>query len=204
MSRTCELYLRLGGDDLPAPERLEDIVRAAMPAAILIGKSLLEKLGNKNRLEALVNLIKRQNLAVLFEDNAALAAKLKADGAHLTGGAADVKEARELLGEDAYIGASSPLSRHEVMVLGEAGASYVAFGADGGTDAARFDALVEMTEWWGGIIELPCAIWLDADADETQMRTLIEAGADYLAPEMTVETDLDRLAHIAELMKSTG
>ena len=199
MDLTCELYLRLGGDDLPAPERLGDIVGAASPAAILIGKILLEKPGNKGRLESLVSFIKRQNIAVLFEDNATLAAKLKADGVHLNGGQADVADARGLLGEDAYIGVSSILSRHEAMALGEAGASYIAFGADD----APFDALIEMTEWWAGIIELPCAVWLDAEVEEVQMRALIRAGADYLAPEISAEASLDRLVHMRDLMEST-
>jgi thiamine-phosphate pyrophosphorylase len=204
MDRTCELYLRLGGDDLPAVEWLEGIVRTAAPAAVLIGKSPLERPGNRNRLDALVSFARHQNLAVLFEDNPALAARLKADGVHLNGSEADVREARGMLGEDAYIGVSSPLSRHEATVLAEAGASYVAFGVQDEPDDRRFDELVEMTEWWADIIELPCVIWLDADADETMMRELIEAGADFLAPEVTVDTDPDRLAHIGELTKSTG
>jgi thiamine-phosphate pyrophosphorylase len=201
MQRTCELYLRLGGDDLPAVARLEDIVRAAPPAAILIGKSLLEGHDNGNRLEDLVGFMKGQNLAVLFEDNPQLAANLKADGVHLTGGPADVADARALLGENAYIGVFSPLSRHEAMVRAESGANYVAFGGDTGMDDAGLEALADMTQWWADIIELPCVIWLDAETDEAMMRELIEAGADYLAPEVTADADTDRLARIGELMK---
>ena len=84
------------------------------------------------------------------------------------------------------------------MVLGEARASYVAFAANG-----DFDALLDMTEWWADIIDLPCAIWLDADADEAMMRELIEAGADYLAPEVAADNEPDRLARIHELVKSS-
>lgn len=200
MDQACELYLRLGGDDLPSLQRLEDIVAASSPAAILIGKSLLEKPGNKGRLESLVTFIKRQNLAVLFEEDVQLTARLKADGVHLNGGQEKVRDGRASLGEEAYIGVSSPLSRHEAMVLGEAGASYVAFSADG----APFEALVEMTQWWAAIVELPCAVWLNADADEAQICELIKAGADYLAPEIMAETSLDQFALIGELMKSTG
>jgi thiamine-phosphate pyrophosphorylase len=145
-----------------------------------------------------MGLIRGQDIAVLFEDDTSLAAKLKADGVHLNGTEADVREARRLLDEDAYVGVSSPLSRHEAMVLGEAGASYVAFAANG-----DFDALLDMTEWWADIIDLPCAIWLDADADEAMMRELIEAGADYLAPEVAADTEPDRLARIHELVKSS-
>jgi thiamine-phosphate pyrophosphorylase len=198
MARTCELYLRLCGDELPSSEGLEAIIRAALPSAILIARTILEKPGNKHPLNGAMGLIRGQDIAVLFEDDTSLAAKLKADGVHLNGTEADVREARRLLDEDAYVGVSSPLSRHEAMVLGEAGASYVAFAAND-----DFDALLDMTEWWADIIDLPCAIWLDADADEAMMRELIEAGADYLAPEVVADTEPDRLARIHELVKSS-
>lgn len=197
MNRTCELYLRLCGDELPASERLEAIISAASPSAVLIGRTLLEKPGNKSRLDAAVSLMQRQNLAVLFEDNASLAAKMQADGVHLNGTEADLREGRALLGEDSYVGVLSPLSRHEAMILGEAGASYVAFAADGDPDA-----LLEMTEWWADIIEVPCAIWLDGNADEQMIRELVRAGADYLAPEVAADTDIDRLARMHELVMS--
>lgn len=204
MDPKCELYLRLGGEDLPDMHSLEGIVAAAMPAAVLISKPLFERPGNRSRLETVVSFIKRQNIVVLFEDKAGLAAKLKADGVHVTGGEAEVREMREFLGEDAYIGVSSPLLRHEAMVFAEAGANYVAFGRDGGSGPEDFEQLVEMTRWWGEIIELPCAIWLDADTVDAQIRELIEAGADYLAPEVTANADMVRLVQIAELVKSTG
>jgi hypothetical protein len=103
-----------------------------------------------------------------------------------------------LLGEDAYVGVLSQLSRHEAMILGEAGPSYVAFAAD-----SDFDALLEMTEWWAEIIDLPCAVWLAEDADEQMIRELIRAGADYLAPEVRADADPGRLARIRELMQSS-
>lgn len=199
MNQTCELYLRLCDDELPAPERLEAIIRAASPSAVLIGRTPLEKPGNRSRLDGVVSLLQGQNLAVLFEDNASLAAKTKADGVHLNGSEADVREARALLGEDGYVGVLSPLSRHEAMVLGEAGASYVAFAANGDTDA-----LLEMTEWWGDIIEVPCAIWLDRDADEDMVRKLIGAGADYIAPEVAPDAEIDWLSRLHELVMSAN
>jgi thiamine-phosphate pyrophosphorylase len=196
MDRTCELYLRLCGDELPSSEGLEAIIRAASPSAILIARTILEKPGNAYSLNGAIGFSRGQDIPVLFEDDAGLAQKMRADGVHLNGTEADVREAWRSLGEDAYVGVLSPLSRHEAMILGEAGPSYVAFAADG-----DFDALIEMTEWWADIIDLPCAIWLAEDADEQMIRELIKAGADYLAPEVTADTDPARLARIRELVK---
>ncbi|MBX2805111.1 MAG: thiamine phosphate synthase [Hyphomicrobiales bacterium] len=202
MDRTCELYLRIDGDDLPSIEWMEEVIRTSSPAAILFGRALLEKAGTLDRLDALVACMKRQEIAVLFEDNTALATRLKADGVHLNDGVDNIEQVRESLGEDAYIGVASPMSRHDAISLGEAGVSYVAFGGGNGAAAVDFDALAEITQWWGDIVELPCVVRLGPEADERQMRELIEAGADYLAPDIRANADTDRLALISNVMKS--
>jgi thiamine-phosphate pyrophosphorylase len=178
MNKRCELYLRLRADALPAPEELETIAREIAPAALLLtGLAGAPDDGIRRTVDA----AKRQNLAILLEDDFELAAALDADGVHLRGDGERLREARRLLGEQKSIGASCALSRHEAMQMAEAGADYVAFGEIIGTGGRDIDALAEMIRWWAELVELPSVAWLDDDASEDDARRLVGAGADFLA-----------------------
>lgn len=78
--------------------------------------------------EALLTLCRAQGARFIVNDDAALAADIGADGAHLGKSDGALEAARALLGPDAVIGAScsSDLTRAEAALA--SGASYVAFG----------------------------------------------------------------------------
>jgi thiamine-phosphate pyrophosphorylase len=178
MSKRCELYLRLRADALPAPAELEELAREIAPAALLLTRLAGAPADGIRRT---VEAAKRQNLAILLEDDFDLAGALDADGVHLRGDGERIREARRLLGEQKSIGASCALSRHNAMELAEAGADYIAFGEMIGLGGGDIDALAEMIRWWDELVELPSVAWLDDDAVEDDARRLRRAGADFLA-----------------------
>lgn len=179
-------------------------------AAILHGKPVPSVLIRPNKartlqigdLRALVGALQREDIAVLVADDVSLAKSVRADGVHLsasTSGSALLhayEEARRALGKDAIIGVDAGSSRHDAMVLGEAGADYVAFGAfdedRSGTETAR-ESQIELISWWAALFEVP-VVALDVDV-EASTRRLMEAGADFVVrtiPAGKSTTDLQK------------
>jgi thiamine-phosphate pyrophosphorylase len=132
---------------------------------------------------SLIAAAQRADVAALIAGDARLAEGLRADGVHLRP-AKDIADqygqARRRLGAGAIVGADCGVSRHDAMLLAEAGADYVAFGAprhlnDRARARGRRDGLVA---WWGEIFEVPC-VALDVESVE-EARALSEAGADFI------------------------
>jgi thiamine-phosphate pyrophosphorylase len=119
--------------------------------------------------------------AFILNDRPDLAAKLRADGAHVGQSDASYAEARAVLGPDAMIGVTCHNSRNLAYDAAEAGADYVAFGAfyPTGTKQTQFSADPEILEIWQETMETPC----DAIGGITVANAppLVRAGADFLA-----------------------
>lgn len=89
-------------------------------------------------------------VAVLVENDVALAKAIDADGVHLPAGADVIGRyaaARAGLDPDRIIGAEAVAERHDLMVLAESGVDYIAFPVP-----AQRDELL----WWAEIFEVPC------------------------------------------------
>ena len=69
------------------------------------------------------------NIPFIVNDDVALATETNADGVHLGRDDMSVREARQYLGPDKYIGASCYASRQRALQAQADGADYVAFGA---------------------------------------------------------------------------
>ena len=121
------------------------------------------------------------DVAVLVNDRPDLAVQTGADGTHVGQEDASYAEARRLLGHDRIVGVTCHDSRHLAMEAGDAGADYVAFGAFFPTDTkdAPTQAEPAILTWWTELFELPCVAIGGITVDNA--RTLIEAGADFLA-----------------------
>jgi thiamine-phosphate pyrophosphorylase len=125
-------------------------------------------------------------ICFILNDDAALAAEIGADGVHLGQEDSNIKNARELLGEEAAIGVTCHASRHLAMEAGEAGADYVAFGAFYPTTSKSEAALQhwgaptpEIISWWTEISEVPCVAI--GGITPQNAKPLIDAGADFIA-----------------------
>lgn len=179
----CRLYLI-------TPPKLDldgfvPALNAALAAGDVAALQLRWKTATVEQVEAAVAAIapltRRHGVALIMNDDAALAARLGCDGVHLGQTDGSVAQARRLLGKDAMIGVTCHDSRHLAMDAAEAGADYVAFGAffPTTTKDAGFSAEPEILSIWQETMQTPCVaiggVTVETAAD------LAQAGADFLA-----------------------
>lgn len=150
-------------------DRLAAAVEAGDVACILLT-------GTGADARALVDAAQDRGVAVLIPDEPELARRLGADGVHLTG-EGPVKTTRQALGGDGIVGVQCGRSRHTAMVVGEAGADYVAFA--GTEDAPDGPADPEVLRWWQLMMTLPCVAMGGCAPEDTGR--LAQAGADFVA-----------------------
>lgn len=129
-------------------------------------------------LRALVAASQEIGAACLIEADAALAAALGADGAHIDGTEA-LKAALSALRPGGIAGTGNLRTRHDAMVAAEAGADYVMFGEpDAQGRRPPFEATLERVEWWAQLFELPCVAYARSFEEAA---ALAAAGADFVA-----------------------
>lgn len=136
------------------------------------------------------------DVAFILNDRADLAREARADGVHLGQSDGSPAAARAMLGADAQIGVTCHDSRHLAMEAGEAGASYVAFGAffPSTTKAAKFHAAPELLRWWTAFSPIPCVAIGGITPDNCA--PLVRAGADFLAVSAAVWNAADPAAAV--------
>lgn len=141
------------------------------------------------RARALLPLVQEQNIAFLLQDDAGLATKIGADGAHLSG-TQSLRDAVPILKPKLIVGAGRLVTRDDAMFAGELGADYVMFGEpDAAGKSPSFEAIVERVAWWAEIFEIPC-VALAETAD--QAAELARAGADFIALGAAIWSDPQR------------
>lgn len=183
---SCQLYAVIEAG-LGAPERLCAALEAADLAAVLIEPAAGQELDAAVS-RPLVAIAKKAGVAALILGDAQLARALGADGVHL-GTLKDLqvayRAAREQLGSGTVVGVDAGISRHAAMLLAEAGADYVGFGApahlkDREKARARRGELIS---WWAEIFQVPCVAF-DVD-NAAEAGALAARGADFVAVTLT-------------------
>ncbi|MEO1494917.1 MAG: thiamine phosphate synthase [Pseudomonadota bacterium] len=124
------------------------------------------------------------DVALIITDHYRLVEPLGLDGVHLTG-RASVRDVRKALGRDRIVGAFAGSSRHDGMVLAEAGADYVAFGPVGETGALGDETRAEddLFTWWAEMIETQSVA--EGGVSPEDAARLADA-ADFIVPDRRV------------------
>jgi thiamine-phosphate pyrophosphorylase len=158
---TCEHVLRGGATLLQYRDDTTDAARRLSEA------------------QALSALCTRYGVPMLVENDVALAAAVNA-GVHISTPDGDIPDARDILGPDALVGVSCHDSVDRARQMAQAGASYLSFGAfypsstKPGAGTAHLDTLRQAAAFG-----LPLVAIGGITTDNA--KSLIEAGADYLA-----------------------
>lgn len=135
-----------------------------------------------------------QNVAILVDGDAEIAAQAGADGVQISGGIENFKTARSLLGSDRIVGVMSNGSRHTAMEIGEAGADYFAFDQSqpitvgSGETCEEIDAI----SWWSALFEIPSVAYSPTAFDDVE--ALVKAGSNFIRPEDAMWSSGDRAA----------
>ena len=178
--------------DSDTSARLEAVLDAVIPASLVLstgdGSSM-----QPAAVAPLVRAAQKAGVATLVEADADAALALGADGVHLPW-REDIFSAYELarstLGQEMIVGADAGRSRHDAMLLGEAGADYVGFGipphvGDRETAAAR---RLDLVEWWAEVFEVPVVAFdVESPGDAAQ---LAGAGADFVSLRISAGEDI--------------
>src|SRR5215475_14964564 len=172
------LYLVAPQDPAGLADRLADALGAADVAAVLLRLPASDERNRINHAKAIAPTVQSAGAALLLDGFAELAARAGADGSHLNGieafqaGLAALKPAR-------IAGCGGLATRHDAMLVAEAGADYVMFGEpDAAGRRPSFDAVAERVAWWAELFEVPC-VGFAASLDE--LEPLAAAGADFIA-----------------------
>jgi len=97
------------------------------------------------------------DVAMVITDHFRLVEPLGLDGVHLATSRTPMRDVRNALGDDRIVGAYAGNSRHDAMILAEAGADYVGLGPIGDVGALGSEdrADDDLFRWWGEMIETP-------------------------------------------------
>jgi thiamine-phosphate pyrophosphorylase len=165
-------------DPAALSENLAEISRAVDVAAVLLRLPDADERRLINIVKALASGMQGAGIALLVDGRPDIVARAGADGAHLAGPDA-LKAALALLKPNHIAGAGRLLSRHDAMVVAEAGADYVMFGEPdaAGHQPAR-DAIIDRVAWWAEVFEIPCVAYAGALGD---IDAMVAAGADFVA-----------------------
>lgn len=119
--------------------------------------------------------------AFILNDNPTLAAKIDADGVHVGSEDLSVREAREIMGEGKYVGASCYCSKDLAYKAAEQGADYVAFGAfyDTKTKKPKGRPTPDLLKFWSTYTTLPSVAI--GGIKTHNAKPIIDAGADFIA-----------------------
>ena len=122
-----------------------------------------------------------KNVAFIINDRPDIARKVNADGVHIGQEDANLKEARDIVGDNQIIGVTCKDSKHLAMTAGEQGADYVAFGAfyPTVTKISTTHAKPEILTWWQDLFELPCVAIGGITIENAKY--IANAGADFIA-----------------------
>ena len=172
------LYLVAPQDPAGLAERLTQALDAADVAAVLLRLPQADERARVNHAKVLAPTVQGKGAALLLDGYPDLAARAGADGAHLNGIEAFMT-ALATLKPMRIAGCGRLVTRHDAMVVAEAGADYVMFGEpDAAGRRPAFDAVAERVAWWAELFEVPC-VGFAASLDELQ--PLAAAGADFIA-----------------------
>lgn len=170
----CRLFLVV--PDAVAPQTAAACFLAAAEAADVAAVVAVEGCQPEGIAETMIAKLKpiaeRHDIALIVRGDAGQAKRLGADGAEVSDLAA-YRAARKLLGDSATIGADCGTSRHDAMVLGEAGADYVGFRDLAGRGG-------DLVQWWAELFVVPC-VARDPVAPEDAAE-LARRGADFVRP----------------------
>jgi thiamine-phosphate pyrophosphorylase len=154
-------------DDVAAfAPRLAEACGARRVDAVLARFAGADERGLVNRIKALAPAAQDHGAALVIAADSAvgdlvtIATRAGADGVHVSGDFARLRDLRERLKGERALGVGGLRTKDEAMTAGEAGADYLLLGeprADGSLPS--LESVIDRAAWWAEIFETPCAAY---------------------------------------------
>ncbi|NIN61081.1 MAG: thiamine phosphate synthase [Gammaproteobacteria bacterium] len=179
----CGLYAITDYDRLTHQEILDKTREILSAGAVLL--QFRNKTGEYAQLEKqamdLKSLCVEFNVPLIVNDNLTLARTIDADGLHIGKDDADLKEARDQLGDQKIIGISCYNDIHRAHTADAKGADYIAFGSFFRTSSKDNTVKADISILRQASLGLDLPVVAVGGITTDNAYTLVEAGADYLA-----------------------
>jgi thiamine-phosphate pyrophosphorylase len=129
--------------------------------------------------EVLTPVAQAAGVAVLIRNDTRIAGRVGADGVHVDGGIADLRDALRLRPKH-IVGAGGAAGRHAAMSIGETEPDYIFFGRVDGDEVPDIhpDALA-LAEWWAPLFEIPAVLM--AGSSLASIAAARATGAEFIA-----------------------
>lgn len=152
-------------EDSSFAPRLAEACATGAVAAILLRLAPADERTLTNQVKALAPAAQEHGAAVIVTtegkaDLATIAARGGADGVHIAGDPALVRELRDRLKSERALGVGAIRTKDDAMTFGEAGVDYLLFGEprpDGSLPS--LESAIERAAWWAEIFETPCVAY---------------------------------------------
>ena len=134
----------------------------------------------RQRAEMLVPVIQRAGAAALIAGDWRVLTATGADGLHIDGSVAEMKDAMERFSPKSIVGGGRAKDRHTALEIGELRPDYVFFGRfDGDIKQDPHPKNVALAQWWASMVEIPCVV-MGGTAPESAIE-IADSGADFVA-----------------------
>jgi thiamine-phosphate pyrophosphorylase len=173
-----------------SPDETTHLVRGALSAgdvaAIIVAADPGEPL--LAAAESIVGLAAPRGVATLILNDTRIAGRIRADGVQIDTGAPDVASAVAGAGGKRMVGAGGVRTRHDAMVLAEAGPDYLFFGLlDGDREPGIFPRALDLAAWWSEVAVIPAMVM--GGAAVASVEEAADAGIDFVALRAAVWND---------------
>ena len=159
---------------------LSSALRGGDVASVIVPQYGLDDQTFQKHAEALVPVIQEAGAAALVAGDTRVAGRVKADGLHVTGNAAELAEAMEKFSPKLIVGGGNATDRHHALEMGEVRPDYVFFGkVDGDIKPEAHPKNVALAEWWASMIEIPCVVM--GGSDLVSVADVALNGAEFVA-----------------------
>ena len=155
---------------------LEAAMTAADVACVLLRTATNDEGSIKATFRALAPIVQSRDAAFLVGQDARIAARVGADGVHVSRVGADLDDALEALRTRKIVGVGGLANRDDAMIAGESGVDYLLFG--GPDERSNQDAILERVAWWAEIFNVPCVGYA---VSPERAGDVARAGAEFVA-----------------------
>lgn len=178
-------------------ERLRNALSGGDVASVLLPAYDADETLFQTIAEAAVPVIQNAGAAAIIVGNTQIAGRVKADGLHIEGSAADIAAGVERFSPKLIVGTGNIKNRHSALEIGEAQPDYVLFGkigADSKPDAHPRN--VELADWWASMVEIPCIVQAGNSLESIPDAAL--TGAEFIALSAAIFDGNDPAAAVKE------